>query len=181
MSIKLIRSLILLALLCAAYVTLRWSHRLRPAVQPTAEQAVELRRLGAEAITSRDVPVAALVVYGDRILGSGRNTVLRDADAGGHAEVNAVSDALRRIGHAAFRALHRDSLLLISTYEPCAMCRGMILEYGIRRVMYIEPKSPSHWLREDLRWVRFEITKRRSGPEGLQDSLFRMHPGYPGR
>ncbi|MBK7945787.1 MAG: nucleoside deaminase [Flavobacteriales bacterium] len=181
MAIKLLRFILFIALLFAAYVLVRWGHRLRASYQPTPEHVAVLRQLGKEAIDSGDVPVAAVLLQGDRIIGRGRNTVLRDADAGGHAEVNAVSDAMRQLGHEGFRALNRDSLVLITTYEPCAMCRGMLLEYGIRQVRYIEPKSIGHWLRDDARWLRYELTKQRSGPEGLQDSLFRMHPGYPGR
>ncbi len=181
MAIKLVRLLLLLALFFTAYAAVRWGHRLRPAYRPTTGQVAELRALGMEAIASGDVPVAALVVHGDRIIGRGRNTVLRDADAGGHAEVNAVSDSLRQMGRDAFRALSRDSLVLITTFEPCAMCRGMLLEYDVRHLAHIEPKSIGHWLRQDARWLRYELTKQRSGPEGVQDSLFRMHPGYPGR
>ena len=45
-----------------------------------------LRKLGLRAIESRDVPVSAVLLYGDSIIGSGWNTVLRDTNAGGHAE-----------------------------------------------------------------------------------------------
>ena len=61
------------------------------------------------------------------------------------------------------------------------MCRGMLLEYRIDRLAFIEPKSILHWMREDLRWLRYELTKQPSGPVGLQDSLFRLHPAYPER
>ena len=67
---------------------------------------------------------------------------------------------------------------LVSTFEPCAMCRGMILEYRIGHVAFIEPKSLWHWMKEDARWIGYELTRQRSGPEHLQDSLFRLHPAY---
>ncbi|HRD51079.1 MAG TPA: hypothetical protein PKY96_00375, partial [Flavobacteriales bacterium] len=90
------------------------------------------------------------------------------------------SQAIQGLGWEGFHALDRASLLLISTYEPCAMCRGMLLEYGIKRVVCLEAKSMLHWLREDLRWVRYELTKQSGPPEELQKALFMLHPDFPG-
>lgn len=160
------------------YVGIHRAYRIRSAYEPAAAHVVLLRQLGEGAILSGDVPVAALVLYGDRVIGRGQNTVLRDTLAGGHAEVNAVTDALRQIGRERFAALDRDSLLLLSTFEPCAMCSGMMLEHRIKRTAFIEPKSLWHTLREDLRALTITWNERRSAPEDLQDSLFRAHPAY---
>ncbi len=124
------------------------------------------------------MPIAALLTYHDSTIGRGFNTVLRDGNSGGHAEINAISDAIRHRGRINFDSLDREKLVLLTTFEPCAMCKGAIIQYRIKNVRFIEPKSLSHWLRDDLRGVGYELRKQRVGPELLQDSLFRSHPAY---
>lgn len=167
-----------LVLAALGYAIVHKAQALRPAYVPTSAQAAELRALGIEAIRSGDVPVAALLLYRDTVIGRGFNTVLRDANAAGHAEVNAVNDALRTLGRDRFARLDRDSLLLLSTFEPCAMCRGMMQEDRILHMAFIKPKTLHHWIGQDLRALRTDLDARTSAPEGLQDSLFRMHPAY---
>ncbi len=140
--------------------------------------AIRLMNLGRMALPSRDVPVASILMYHDSIIGEGFNTVLRDGNAGGHAEINAISDAMQRMGPTMFSALNRDSLLLISTFEPCPMCRGAILEHRIKQVQFLKPKPLSYLLREDFRGMRYRWLWRQIEPEALQDSLFHSHPGY---
>ncbi len=170
--------LVVTALLFMAYVAVRQAYRLRSSYEPSPAEVSELRASGKAAIASGDVPVAALLLNHGSIIGRGYNTVLRDGNAGGHAEVNAVSDAIRSLGWERFQALDREGLMVVSTFEPCGMCKGMLLEYRIKEVAFIEPKSLGHWIREDLRALGYELKKRTSGPEQLQDSLFRLHPKY---
>lgn len=177
----LLRSFFALLTLIGLYAAVRSVHLLRSKHEPSPAVVGELQVLGTRALESGDVPVASVLLFGDSIIGRGYNTVLRDGDAGGHAEVNAVSDAMAHLGNEAFGTLDREQLLLISTFEPCAMCRGMLLEYRIDRVAFIEPKSLWHWLKEDARWLGYELSKIGSEPERLQDSLFRLHPAYPER
>lgn len=167
-----------LGLLFCAYVALRLQYVLHNDVVLDPAVVAALRIHGDQAIASGDVPVAAVLLHGGRPIGAGHNTVLRDGNAGGHAEINAVSDAMHQLGSERFRALDRDSLVMVSTFEPCAMCRGMLVEYRIGSVVFNEPKTLRHWIRDDLRWVEYEWSKRDGGPKGLQDSLFRAHPAY---
>lgn len=163
--------LLLWALVHKAYV-FEPEHRLAD------HEVAELGTLGTAAIASLDVPVAALLVYKGEVIGRGYNTVRRDGDAGGHAEINAISDAMRALGPAGLDALHRDKLVLLTTFEPCAMCRGAIVEYRIEQVGLVEPKSLRHHAGQAWKVLRYELTKMKLGPDGLQDSLFRLHPGY---
>lgn len=142
------------------------------------EHVEELTALGLRSIANLDVPVAALLLYDDAIIGRGYNTVLRDGNAGGHAEINALSDALGTLGAGGFDRLDRKRLVLVTTFEPCAMCRGAIMEYRIEHVLFIEPKSLRHHAGQVRRDLHYELFKARVGPTWLQDSLFRAHPGY---
>ncbi len=173
-----LRVVLVVVALVLAYCAVRKAYVLRATYEPTTEQVEALTTLGQEAIRSGDVPVAALLLYNDSVIGKGYNTVLRDGNAGGHAEVNALSDAFRSLGREHFDRLDRDRMVLLTTFEPCALCRGSILEYRIGHVAFIEPKSVWHWMKEDVRSIGYELTRQRSGPDHLQDSLFRLHPAY---
>ncbi|MCC7502339.1 MAG: nucleoside deaminase [Flavobacteriales bacterium] len=149
-----------------------------PSARLAPAQVQDLGALGVAAIGSLDVPVAALLVYRGEVIGRGYNTVLRDGNAGGHAEINAISDAMRMMGTVAFDGLDREDLVLITTFEPCAMCRGAIIEYRIDRVGFVEPKSLRHHAGQWLKALDYEVHKVELEPAGLQDSLFHLHPGY---
>lgn len=119
-----------------------------------------------------DVPIGALVMVGDTILGRGHNTVVELGAAGGHAEINAISDALKKTGYKKFMQLDRARLTLISSFEPCPMCRGAIAEYRIRNVMFVKAKDAAYKLRKEI-WpdLHYLFRKRRIESQ-LQDSLF---------
>jgi tRNA(Arg) A34 adenosine deaminase TadA len=172
-----------LLLLIPGVLVLLWmlvhkAYIFEPGARLAPEEVDELGELGAQAIINLDVPVASLLVYRNTVIGRGFNTVLRDGNAGGHAEINAIGDALHTLGVEGFDALDRDDLVLITTFEPCAMCKGAIMEYRIERVGFVEPKSLRHHAVQGLKALRYELFKVKLGPDALQDSLFRLHPGY---
>ena len=91
----------------------------------------EALRLAEEAAKRGDVPVGAIVVLGDRIVGRGFNTREVDADPTGHAEVVALREACR--------AAHRwrvDGATLYVTLEPCPMCAGALVNARVARLVY---------------------------------------------
>lgn len=144
----------------------------------SSNQIKELSVLGNKAIKSLDVPVASLLLYHDSIIGRGYNTVNIDTNITAHAEINAINTAIRIYGFKKFNQLDRRYLKLITTYEPCAMCRSVIIGTGIHQVEFIKEKSLYHWLKEDLKEYRYEWRKTKMSPENLQDSLFQLHPLY---
>lgn len=180
-TMRLLRIALLLALLLSGWLLIRRAYVVRSHAELSAAQIELLRQEGLAAIPSGDVPIGAILLYGDSVIGRGHNTQLATGDAAGHAEVNAVSDAIRSFGRDAFRALNRDSLLLVSTFEPCAMCCGMMEEHHITRMVFLKPKSLWSRLKSDARLFRLELSRRSAGHEALQDSLFRAHPGYDPR
>jgi len=90
------------------------------------------------AMTHDDVPIGAVVVHHDHIIGRGRNERERLADPTAHAEVLALREAAHTLG--SWRVL--DSTLYV-TLEPCAMCAGAIVLARIPRVVYAcsDPKA----------------------------------------
>jgi tRNA(adenine34) deaminase len=77
-----------------------------------------------------DVPVGAVIVAGDAVLGRGRNRREVDRDPTAHAELVALREAARAIGH------WRVEATLYVTQEPCPMCAGAIVNARVRRLVY---------------------------------------------
>jgi tRNA(Arg) A34 adenosine deaminase TadA len=139
----------------------------------------ELSGLGQSTLSSQDIPISAIIIYNYNIIGRGFNTVVKDSDAGGHAVINAISDAIKNVGGMEiFMALNRDSLKLITTYEPCPMCKGALYEYKIKELEFLKSKSVSYWLNESYSDFIYEMNKRKLDNSELQDSLFKLHPTY---
>jgi tRNA(adenine34) deaminase len=78
--------------------------------------------LADAAATMGEVPVGALVVRGDEILGQGHNLRESLADPTAHAEMIAIRQAAERLG-----SWRLEDCTLYVTLEPCAMCAGAML------------------------------------------------------
>jgi tRNA(Arg) A34 adenosine deaminase TadA len=141
----------------------------------------ELVRLGAKALETGDVPVGSILVYRDSIIGRGYNTVIGNNNLTGHAEINAINEAAVRMGLKVFSDLDRKYLTLYSTYEPCEMCKGTILHYNIKDVRFMKSKSIFHWWKRGAKSLFYEIKKRHIEGANIQDSLFMLHPDFPGK
>jgi len=91
-------------------------------------RALELaRRAQAEG----EVPVGALVVLDEQIIGEGWNRPISASDPSAHAEIQAMRAA------AAVRRNYRlIGASLYVTLEPCTMCVGAMFHARIRRVVF---------------------------------------------
>src|SRR5687768_12024234 len=75
------------------------------------------------------IPIGAVLVHGDRIIGRGHNRRVQQGSAVLHGEM----DALERAGRQP-ASVYRKSVMY-TTLSPCAMCSGAILLYGIPHVI----------------------------------------------
>lgn len=91
----------------------------------------EALRLAKQAADEGEVPVGAVVVLGDEIVGRGRNRREKDKNALAHAELEAINEACRRLG--GWRLWQCDMYV---TLEPCPMCTGAIINSRIKRLVY---------------------------------------------
>jgi tRNA(Arg) A34 adenosine deaminase TadA len=87
-----------------------------------------------DAEANGEVPVGAVVVHENRIIGRGQNRVLRDSDPTAHAEIVALREAGRALDN-----YRLEDCTLYATLEPCAMCAGAILQARIARLVYAAP------------------------------------------
>ena len=88
------------------------------------------------ALKKKEVPVGAVVVYEDRIIGRGHNQVESLKDPTAHAEIIAVGAAA---GYLDSWRLSGASLYV--TLEPCAMCAGALVLSRVDRLVF-GPKDP---------------------------------------
>jgi len=78
-----------------------------------------------------EVPVGAIVVRGDRIIGRGGNTPIAQSDPTAHAEIVALREAARATGN-----YRLPECTLYVTIEPCVMCAGAILHARVRELVF---------------------------------------------
>lgn len=83
------------------------------------------------ALAKREVPIGAIVVAGDRVIGRGHNLVETLADATAHAEMQAITAAASTLG-----GKYLQQCTLYVTVEPCVMCAGAIAWSQVGRVVY---------------------------------------------
>jgi tRNA(adenine34) deaminase len=94
--------------------------------------------LAERALGSEDVPVGAIVVHRDRVIGRGWNQREKLHDPTAHAEMIAITAAAEHMGR-----WRLDDCTLYVTLEPCAMCAGAVVLARIARVVYgaTDPKA----------------------------------------
>ena len=78
-----------------------------------------------------EVPVGAVVVFENRIIGRGYNQTATLKDATAHAEIIALSAAFSHFGD-----WRLENCYLFSTLEPCAMCAGAAVLSRIATIVY---------------------------------------------
>jgi tRNA(adenine34) deaminase len=91
----------------------------------------EALALAREAAARGEVPVGAIVVRDNEIIGRGGNSPVSISDPTAHAEIAAMRQAA-----AALRNYRLVDCTLYATLEPCAMCAGAMLHARIARVVY---------------------------------------------
>ncbi|QYZ65209.1 MAG: zinc-binding protein [Gammaproteobacteria bacterium (ex Lamellibrachia satsuma)] len=94
--------------------------------------------LAARAEIEGEVPVGAILVRDDKIIGQGWNRPIGHHDPTAHAEITALRDAGRREEN-----YRLPGSTLYVTLEPCPMCAGAIIHARVGRVVYAarDPRS----------------------------------------
>lgn len=92
------------------------------------QKALELAKISA---AEGEVPVGAVIVKGNEIVGTGRNRREYGKNALYHAEIEAIDNACKTL--AGWRLWECDMYV---TLEPCPMCAGAIINSRIKTVYY---------------------------------------------
>ena len=87
--------------------------------------------LADRAADEGEVPVGAIVVSDDQVIGQGWNQVIGAADPTAHAEIVALRDAAKAVGNYRLP----DTTLYV-TLEPCTMCAGAMIHARVERLVF---------------------------------------------
>ena len=98
----------------------------------------EAIRLAERAGRMSEVPVGALVVLGDKVIGAAGNASIKSIDPTAHAEMLAIKQASSHLGNYRLAGAS-----LYVTIEPCTMCLGAMMHARISRLVFgaLEAKS----------------------------------------
>jgi tRNA(adenine34) deaminase len=87
--------------------------------------------LAQRAARDGEVPVGALLILEDEIIGEGWNRPIEGHDPTAHAEILAL-----RAGAQRLRNYRLERTTLYATLEPCAMCMGAAMNARVSRVVF---------------------------------------------
>ncbi len=95
-------------------------------------------KLAEQAQKLGEVPVGAVIVFDDKIIGEGWNQPISGKDATAHAEIQALRQACQKQDN-----YRLPGCSLYVTLEPCVMCAGAMIHARIDQLIYAaaEPKT----------------------------------------
>lgn len=91
----------------------------------------EALRQAQAAAGHNEIPVGAVVVIDNEVIGAGHNCPVSSTDPTAHAEIQALRDACNKVGN-----YRLPGATLYATLEPCLMCAGAILQARLCRVVF---------------------------------------------
>ena len=99
---------------------------------------VEAMKMAKLAYDNDEVPVGAIIVKNEKIIGRGFNQVITKNSVSSHAEINAINQASQFLNN--YRLNDCDMYV---TLEPCHMCAKAIVDARINHVYFgaREPKT----------------------------------------
>ena len=92
------------------------------------------------AYQNNEVPVGAIIVKDNKVIGKGRNRVIENQNVSSHAEIEAIIDASKKI-----KNYRLNKSIMYVTLEPCHMCLKAMIDARIDEVIFatLEPKTGS--------------------------------------
>ncbi|MBU2444427.1 MAG: tRNA adenosine(34) deaminase TadA [Bacteroidetes bacterium] len=91
-----------------------------------------------KAFENNEVPVGAVIVFENKIIGRGHNQTLKLNDPTAHAEMIAITSAANYLNDSRLKECS-----IYVTLEPCAMCAGAIVNAKIKNLYFgaFDPKA----------------------------------------
>ena len=91
-----------------------------------------------KALKKGEVPIGAVVVLGDKIIGRGYNQPITTKDPTAHAEIIALKEASNRLEN-----YRLNEAIIYTTLEPCLMCAGALVHARIKKVIFAAQDTKS--------------------------------------
>ena len=108
----------------------------------------ELEKLINKAIKKNEVPVAALIIENNKIIGKGYNKVEKNNNFMCHAEILAINNAIKHK-----KNWRLDNCILYTTLEPCPMCKEIIKKSRIKKVIYFSKQKNMNQLNSKIEYL----------------------------
>lgn len=86
------------------------------------------------AFETKNLPIAAVIVFRGQILGKAYNRVVGDKNLLAHAEFRALNAAAETLNRMHIK--DRGDTILYATLEPCMMCFGAIMNFNLGHICY---------------------------------------------
>lgn len=120
----------------------------------------EAQRYAKRAGSRDEVPVGAVIVRNGKVIAAGRNTRESKRNPLGHAEIEAIKKAARKL-----KGWRLSGCTLYVTLEPCPMCAGAIINSRIDEVVFgaADPKAGAFGSLYDLAEGKLNHTPRVTG------------------
>jgi len=117
------------------------------------EALAEARNAEAEG----EVPVGAVLLLNEKIIGRGHNRPIQSLDPTAHAEIVALRQGAHNCGN-----YRLPGSVLVVTIEPCIMCVGAMIHARVEEVIYGAPDPKSGALRSciqlaDCGWLNHKL------------------------
>lgn len=91
-----------------------------------------------KALKKGEVPIGAVVVLGDKIIGRGYNQPITTKDPTAHAEIIALKEASNRLDN-----YRLNEAVIYTTLEPCLMCAGALVHARIKKIIFAAQDTKS--------------------------------------
>jgi tRNA(adenine34) deaminase len=91
-----------------------------------------------KALKKGEVPIGAVVVLGDEIIGRGYNQPITTKDPTAHAEIIALKEASNRLDN-----YRLNEAVIYTTLEPCLMCADALVHARIKKIIFAAQDTKS--------------------------------------
>ena len=91
-----------------------------------------------KALKKGEVPIGAVVVLGEEIIGRGYNQPITTRDPTAHAEIIALKEASNRLDN-----YRLNEAIIYTTLEPCFMCSGALVHARIKKIIFAAQDTKS--------------------------------------
>lgn len=81
--------------------------------------------------SAEEIPIGAIVVLKDEVIGCGSNSPIRRNDPTAHAEILALRESALKVGNYRLKGA-----TVFCTLEPCVMCAGALVAARVRRLVF---------------------------------------------
>ena len=109
----------------------------------------KLYKLCDKAAKNKDIPVSCIIIKNEKIVSSAYNRRVKDNDPLAHAEILAIKKAGKKLN-----TYNLIDCTLITTLYPCKMCREVIKEARIKKVIYIAENNKE--INEKIEYIKYD-------------------------